>query len=110
MKTFLDKVKKRIGIEDHLQDKLLCEIITNVVDELKLRLPKEQAFIPQPLYFIVIEVAVKRYNKVGSEGMVSESVEGRSMSYEEDDFKQYDSFINKFLMMAVERCCSFEIR
>ncbi|MCE5453265.1 phage head-tail connector protein, partial [Staphylococcus pseudintermedius] len=49
MKTFLDKVKKRIGIEDHLQDKLLCEIITNVVDELKLRLPKEQAFIPQPL-------------------------------------------------------------
>ncbi|EGQ1660183.1 phage head-tail adapter protein, partial [Staphylococcus pseudintermedius] len=41
MKTFLDKVKKRIGIEDHLQDKLLCEIITNVVDELKLRLPKE---------------------------------------------------------------------
>ncbi|MDK3754778.1 phage head-tail connector protein, partial [Staphylococcus pseudintermedius] len=90
VKTFLDKVKKRIGIEDHLQDKLLCEIITNVVDELKLRLPKEQAFIPQPLYFIVIEVAVKRYNKVGSEGMVSESVEGRSMSYEEDDFKQYD--------------------
>ncbi|MDT0955581.1 phage head-tail connector protein [Staphylococcus pseudintermedius] len=44
----------------------------------------------------MIEVAVKRYNKVGSEGMVSESVEGRSMSYEEDDFKQYDSFINKF--------------
>ncbi|HAR6087717.1 TPA: phage head-tail connector protein [Staphylococcus pseudintermedius] len=96
MKTFLDKVKKRIGIEDHLQDKLLNEIVTNVVDELKLRLPKEQAFIPQPLYFIVIEVAVKRYNKVGSEGMVSESVEGRSMSYEEDDFKQYDGFINKF--------------
>ncbi|QHW36965.1 hypothetical protein GZH82_06355 [Staphylococcus ursi] len=23
-------------------------------------------------------------------------MEGRSMSYEEDDFKQYDSFINKF--------------
>lgn len=96
MKAFVDKVKNRIGIEDHLQDKLLYEIVTNVVDELKLRLPKEQAFIPQPLYFIVIEVAVKRYNKVGSEGMVSESVEGRSMSYEEDDFKQYDSFINKF--------------
>ncbi|WP_341272554.1 phage head-tail connector protein, partial [Staphylococcus pseudintermedius] len=38
----------------------------------------------------------KRYNKVGSEGMVSESVEGHSMSYEEDDFKQYDGFINKF--------------
>ncbi|EGQ4261167.1 TPA: phage head-tail connector protein [Staphylococcus delphini] len=96
MRAFLDKVKSRIGIHDHLQDAQLNEIITNVVDELALRLPKKQAHIPKELYFIVVEVSVKRYNKVGSEGMVSESVEGRSMSYEEDDFKQYDSFINKF--------------
>ncbi|PTJ71217.1 phage head-tail connector protein [Mammaliicoccus sciuri] len=90
---FLEDVKERIGFTDIIQDKQLYSIIRNVKSELKARIPVRQ--IPEALRFIVIEISVKRYNRVGAEGMTSESVEGRSSTYEANDFAPYEDILNK---------------
>ena len=38
---------------------------------------------------------VKRFNKLGSEGMASQNVEGLNMSFEIDDFAVYDKVIQR---------------
>jgi hypothetical protein len=58
--------------------------------------------LPKELEFVLIELAIQRYNKIGSEGIASESVDGRTTSYEDDfeSYKQYlDDYINKNKMV-----------
>lgn len=51
--------------------------------------------LPTSLEWVVIELAVKRFNKLGSEGVASESVEGISKTYEgsADELAPYMDFI-----------------
>jgi Phage gp6-like head-tail connector protein len=53
--------------------------------------------IPEELVFIVEELVVNRYNKIGSEGMKSESIEGRAVSFTEDDFKAYQTILETYI-------------
>ncbi|MCM5673634.1 phage head-tail connector protein, partial [Staphylococcus hominis] len=76
---YLTKVKSRIGLKDNKQDEQLKVIIENVTAELLSRLPiGMREDVPEGLEFIVIEVTLKRYNRIGAEGMSSESQDGRS--------------------------------
>ena len=45
--------------------------------------------VPTELEYIVTEVSIVRYNKIGSEGVTSHSVEGETMSFSDNDFKGY---------------------
>lgn len=102
---YLKKVKSRIGLNDDKQDEQLKSIITNVESELLSRLPLTmQDAVPEQLEFIVIEVSNKRYNRIGSEGMSSESQDGRSSSYETNDFEEYLPIIQAlFPVETIER-------
>ena len=42
--------------------------------------------IPGSMEYIVIEVAISRFNRIGSENMSSHSVAGESITYTETDF------------------------
>jgi len=53
--------------------------------------------VPDKLSYIVTEVSVARYNRIGSEGVSSHSVEGESMTYIEDDFAPYKTEIEAYL-------------
>lgn len=88
----LEKIKTLLGITDDLQDGVLNIIIENVEGHLTYLLGKE---VPLNLKFIVTEIAVMRYNKLGSEGMKSELVEGHRVDFHEpkDDFRPYLSII-----------------
>ncbi|MFF7217915.1 phage head-tail connector protein [Mammaliicoccus sciuri] len=92
MNDYLEKVKRRLAINDVLQDDQLEIIIDNVMSELKMRTSLN--VIPNNLEFIVVEVATKRFNRIGAEGMSSESVEGRSSTYEQKDFEPYQSLLD----------------
>jgi hypothetical protein len=97
--TIKDNVKIIVGIQDDLQDSQIDRLITNVEARLKVWLKQNagKTEIPQELMFIVEELVVNRYNKIGSEGMKSESVEGRSVSFTEDDFKPYQSILETYI-------------
>lgn len=92
--TILENVKKLLGNPKNIDDKL------NVIIELtqkrlgNLLSVKE---VPEELEYIVIEVSVIRFNRIGSEGVSSHSVEGESMSFNDDDFDSYDKDIRSWL-------------
>lgn len=58
--------------------------------------PADPNVIPEDLAWILTEVTIKRFNRIGSEGMASESVEGHSVTFEADDFAEYADIIDDF--------------
>ena len=54
--------------------------------------------IPEKLEYIVTEVSVKRFNRIGSEGAQHHNVEGEVFMWSDtDDFAGYMDEINKYL-------------
>lgn len=51
---------------------------------------------PIKLEYIVSDVTIKRFNRIGSEGMQSHDQEGLSMKFPDNDFKEYADEINAF--------------
>lgn len=92
----LDNVKLLLSINDNVQDKLLNRIIDNTEKRLVSLLPLETEEVPERLEYIVEEVAVKRFNRVGAEGMTQESVDGRSNTFQANDFDEYMDVIDQY--------------
>lgn len=94
----LDNIKLLLGIaaEDTDRDNLLLLIIENTTARLKVLLGGIEP--PDELDHIILEVAVIRFNRIGSEGMSSHSVEGESLNFTaSDDFSGYADEIQAFL-------------
>lgn len=53
--------------------------------------------VPDELQYIVIEVAIIRYNRIASEGMSANSVEGESLTWDNSDFDGFKDDINAWL-------------
>ncbi|MEY8538945.1 phage head-tail connector protein [Lactococcus muris] len=68
-------------------------IVRRTRERLWVILGISQDYIPQELEYIVMEVALKRFNRIGQEGMQSYSQEGLSMTFAESDFEEYASEI-----------------
>jgi len=91
----LERIKTLLGIEDDLQDATLEIIINNVENHLQALLGKE---VPNELNFIVEEISIRRFNRLGTEGMQSESVEGHSITFYDlkDEFVPYETIIANY--------------
>ena len=68
----LDDLKKLLGIEDDSLDQKLELILRSVQGRLKLLLRGIE--VPEEMNHIVVEVAVIRFNRLGSEGMSSHTM------------------------------------
>lgn len=73
----LENVKMLLSIDDDKQDELLKIIINNTEKRLVSLLPVDIEEVPERLEYIIEEVSVKRFNRVGAEGMTQESIDGR---------------------------------
>ena len=96
----VDRVINLIFIDweaDEKQKSLINLIVNLTQEKLMALLPKEIEEVPKELEFIVVEIAIKRYNRIGSEGMTSETVEGHSINFSKSDFDEYADFIDKFI-------------
>jgi hypothetical protein len=92
----LEQIKQLLGLEnDSSRDDLLATIINLATARLKLLIGGIEP--PEELEHIIIELAVARFNKIGSEGLSSHSVEGESLSFAENDFTPFMSEIQAFL-------------
>lgn len=93
----LSKLKIMLGIDidDLSQDERLSYILTSVTARLKGILGGLEP--PTSMEHIIVEVSVIRFNKIGSEGLKSHSVEGESYSFADDDFEAFRDEIQDFL-------------
>ena len=91
----LARLKRRLGIADTNQDELLNDLLTDTEEEFKLLTGASN--VDEKYSFIIRSVVLKRYNRKGSEGMKSESVDGYSVSYDSttDDFAEFKSYIDQ---------------
>lgn len=89
----IEQVKALLGISDDLQDNLLSVIQT--LTEAHFKAYSNQDDIPDKLTYIIVEVMVKRFNRIGSEGMKTQKVEGLDMEFALDDFAEYDKVIKR---------------
>lgn len=93
----LEKLKLLLNIaaEETAKDEILSLLLEMTGARLQNLLGGME--IPESLNHIVIEVAVKRFNRIGSEGFSGHTVEGESITVSEDDFAEYDAEIQKVL-------------
>lgn len=89
----LNNLKAFLGVTD--RDELLKIIIANTTARLKLLIGGIDP--PEELDHIILEVSIIRYNRIGSEGLSSHSVEGESLSFNDNDFAGYMDEIDAFL-------------
>lgn len=93
----LEDLKVMLGIasDDADRDKLLLLITSSATARLKTLLGGLEP--PESLDYIIREVSIIRYNKIGSEGMESHTVEGESQSFSDNDFAGFMDDIQAFL-------------
>ena len=90
----LNRVKILLGITDN--DELLNEIIE--ITEYKILNYINKKTLPDELEFILIELSIARFNRIGSEGFASESVDGKTMSYEASEFEGYEKYLDDYIL------------
>lgn len=90
----LERIKVLLGLQDDLQNDLLSILIENVTKTLKAKLEKD---IPPELDYIIEEITIRRYNRIGSEGMRAETAEGHRIEFYDldDEFKPYEDVIER---------------
>lgn len=93
----LEKLKMLLGLdqEDAELDEKLNWIISSAQKRLKFLLGGIEP--PDEMDYIVIDVSIIRFNRIGSEGMKSQGVEGESISFSDDDFSGFREEIQAFL-------------
>lgn len=90
------KVIKNVSVDLNTNDDDLLEILLNrVINHFKSEYDVEE--IDDKLAFIFEDCVIKRFNRRGAEGAKSESVDGHSMSYydNENEFKPYDDMLQR---------------
>lgn len=89
----LDNVKMLLGVTGTDLDEQLEIIIASVTSRLRLLIGMTP---PESLSYIIEEVAVIRFNRIGSEGMSAQSMDGESNTYIGSDFSGFMDDINAF--------------
>ena len=90
----LNRIKVLLGISNNDNEELLIEIVELTKSKILNYINKSE--LPLELEFVLIELSVQRYNRIGSEGISSESVDGRITSYD-DDFNNYKVYLDDYI-------------
>ena len=81
----LDEVRMLLGLTDTLQDEALESIVTITTQRLLNRLYGAPTEVPAELSYIVTEVSIARFNRLGSEHLKSDSDEGHTLTWYDND-------------------------
>lgn len=91
----LETLKVFLNITKNDKDALLNQIL-QFCEAPVLSYIGEQV-LPVSLHWVVVEMAIIRYNRLNSEGITSESVDGGSVSYVENAFNLYKSELDTYI-------------
>jgi hypothetical protein len=93
----LEELKELLGIalDDTDCDEKLNLILKHTTARLKLRLGNIDP--PEEMDHIIIDVAIMRFNRIGSEGLSSHSVDSESQTFNDSDFNGFADEIQAWL-------------
>ncbi|WP_221637625.1 phage head-tail connector protein [Listeria booriae] len=91
----LSRVHVRLSITDSSKDELLGELIKGVTDNIAIRVGL--VAFPAVLSSIAVDASVSAYNRIGSEGLTSESIDVISSSFIDDLLEPYDKQFERYI-------------
>lgn len=80
--------------DDNSEDELLSVLLTHAIQLVNAYLGVAE--IPQELQFIAEQITIKKYNKLGSEGIRIEKLDVISNTYSTNDLYEYRSILNAY--------------
>lgn len=95
----LGRIKRRIGIVDEVQDDLLKDIIDDSNDRILSYVNQDGqslTTLPVGCDWIVTDVAVKLYNRIGDEGKMSSGEGDVSNSWADIDISEYATYLDSY--------------
>lgn len=93
----LSDFKLMLGLSDNKTDSLLILIMKNTELSLRFKLGLKKAqTIPEELDYILLEVSIRRFNRLKNEGMSAYSQEGESITFNSDDFVDFQNDIDEW--------------
>ena len=90
----IERIKLKLGLNNDEQDKLLNVLLSDAVNYMKVYIGTDE--IPESLEFIAEEVAIKRYRRLGSEGISTETIDVLSTKYNTDDFLEFRTIMDTY--------------
>jgi len=94
----IDDLKTFLNLKGSGKDDLLTLIEKQTEIRLKSKLHlKSSELVPNELDYIILEVCVRRFNRIKNEGMTSYSQDGESATFNDDDFAGFEKEIADYL-------------
>lgn len=93
----LQKIKNILGIDN--QDEVIVDIIDLVNGKILTYLNLNE--VPIQLEWIVVEMSIARFNRIGSEGVTTESVDGKQTTYE-NELAPYIMYLDDYIKKNVK--------
>lgn len=90
----LNNVKILLEINDSSQDSILTVLLTHSIQLINLYLNTTE--IPRELEFIAEQITIKKYNRLGSEGVITEKLDVISNTYSLDDLAEYKGVLDMY--------------
>ena len=91
----LERIKLLLNVTD--RDDLLNELI--VLSNEKIAAYIGQDTCPVELDWITVELVVQRFNRIGSEGLSAESIDGKQSTYIDDELTPFYKFLDDYKAM-----------
>lgn len=95
MKDILREVKLSLGLSSSDKDELLLSFIKRSTQQILNYIRSNE--LPIQLEYIVIELVIARYNRIGSEGINSENSDGVSFSYNNNLLDSYKQDLDEWI-------------
>lgn len=96
----LETVKTLTGVDNEQITTIYNMYERRLFDRLEQSLP-ELVEIPTELEYILTECTIARFNRIGSEGMESESMDGHTAKYVDKDLSDYEHAIQAYIDLHV---------
>ena len=97
----LIETKTLLGVDNERVDVIYDMYEKRLLRRIQRSLP-DTVTIPPELEYILTECTIARYNRIGSEGMQSESMDGHSANYVDKDLRDYEPDILDYLSEGVD--------
>jgi hypothetical protein len=91
----LSDVKTMVGIADGVSDAQLTVVINLATSRVNSYVGETE--LPESLAWIVEELAISRFNRIGNEGMSQNQEEGRTVIFTDDDLTPYKTYLDKYV-------------
>ena len=88
----LDNIKILLGLENDEKDEILTVLLTNAVSTINVYLGVTE--LPQELNFVAEQLAVIKFNKLGSEGIQTEKIDVLSTTYQADELASFKAVLD----------------